>query len=67
MGKFYVVRPSDPEPDDEDEDPIPAPFWLVLVHSTGSEDLMMDGVEHVRVHYLTIEGRKKVTKKHPER
>lgn len=60
VGKFYVVRPSDPEEDDEDE---PAPFWLVLVHSTG---LMVDGVEHVRVHYLTIEERQKVTKKQPK-
>ena len=66
VGKFYVVRPSDPEPDDEGEDPIPAPFWLVLVQSTGSEDLMVDGVEHVRVHYLTIEERKKATKKQPK-
>ena len=59
VGKFYVVRPSDPEDDNEEV----APFWLVLVHSTG---LMVDGVEHVRVHYLTIEERQKVTKKQPK-
>ena len=56
VGKFYVVQPADPE--EEEADTVRAPFWLVLVHSMGSDDLRVDGVEHVRVHYLTIEERK---------
>ena len=56
VGKFYVVQPADP--DEEEAETVRAPFWLVLVHSMGSDDLKVNGVEHVRVHYLTIEERK---------
>ena len=62
LGKFYVVQPADPE-DEEEADTVRAPFWLVLVHSMGSDDLKVDGVEHVRVHYLTMEERKKPSRK----
>jgi hypothetical protein len=62
LGKFYVVQPADPD-DEEKADTVRAPFWLVLVHSMGSDDLKVNGVEHVRVHYLTIEERTKPTKR----
>ena len=64
LGKFYVVQPADPD-DEEKADTVRAPFWLVLVHSMGSDDLKVNGVEHVRVHYLTIEERTKPKKRQP--